>query len=247
MSSAKAFEKGYPINVSPESFMATAEHLLKQRASNRGISEVAVKDANIPMPGAFRRDTLMPILVDYMNFVIHPQSDLKFESAMNDEVTSGVAASMASEQDREPEVTDIESAGNLVSKHLSTTPLFNAASDEGGLGVESQLREYASTPLSVTLLMLDTALESAHTLSQRYQQSSMGITEAEVLDLTPVCDLLASMNVAEHIQAMPEQLQSQLERVLTGSADASPTESLDSVLESSDAPEADTDTPSRSE
>lgn len=216
MAAEKAFERGYPVNVSMDSFLSTAENMLRQRGTDREINEVAVKDANIPMTGAFRRDTLMPVLVDYMNFVIHPQSDLKFESALNDELTAGVAASMASEESREPKAEDVLKADEMVTSHLSSTPLFNTASEQGALGVTSSMRQVASTPLSVTLLMLDTALESAHTLSQRYQQSSLGLAEPDVLDLTPVCELLASMKVGEHMQELPEQLQAQLDRVMNG-------------------------------
>ena len=91
-------ERGYPIHVSPDAFIATAEQMLRIRAANRGIREVAIKDANVPIAGAFRRDTLMPVMVDYMNAVILPHSELKFESAMNDEVTARVAAGIAAEQ-----------------------------------------------------------------------------------------------------------------------------------------------------
>ncbi|ONF42472.1 hypothetical protein BTO32_14760 [Marinobacter lutaoensis] len=223
-------ERGYPIHVSPDAFIATAEQMLRIRAANRGIREVAIKDANVPIAGAFRHDTLMPVMVDYMNAVILPHSELKFESAMNDEVTARVAAGMAAEQRREPEVKDVLAASEMVSEHLTKTPLYNAESEAGGLGVETRLRTYASTPLSVTLLILDTALESAHTLSMRHQQSSLGIAEPDVLDLTPVCELLSALPVAERLVSIPERLQREIDRVLR-SETAEPTENTYDALD----------------
>lgn len=213
-STALPFEKGYPINVSAHNFLNTVESMLVTRASERGIVEVAIQDANVPLTGAMRQDMLLPVLTDYMNFVIHTQADLQFDSAIYDELTAGVAADLATADQREPTVDDVGKADDLVGKILRRTPLINVKDEDAGLLARTRLNDVAGVPLSVTLLMLDTALESAHNLSMQHQQETMGVAESEVLDLTPVCSLLAAMNVSQHLNELPHNVHERLQAIL---------------------------------
>ncbi|OLF81965.1 hypothetical protein AWH63_10525 [Marinobacter sp. C18] len=212
------FAKGYPINVTAHQFLETAETMMVSRAASRGILEVAVEDANVPLAGAMRRDLLLPVLIDYTNYVIHPQADLQYDSALNDELIAGVAADLASKDNREPTIDDVGNADAMAQSVLRRTPLINVRDDHAGIGARTEMNSVAGMPLSVSLLMLDTALESAHNLSLKHQQETLGVAEPEVLDLTPVCQLLASMNVSEHINQIPTNVHERLQAILAGSS-----------------------------
>src|SRR5680860_92061 len=243
-----SFQKGYPINVTAHQFLDTAESMMITRASSRGIMEVAVQDANIPLSGAMRRDILLPVLIDYTNFVIHPQADLQYDSALNDELVAGVASDLATEQDREPTSDDVGEADAMVLAVLRRTPLINVKDNDAGIGVRTQMNDVAGMPLSVSLLMLDTALESAHNLSLKHQQETLGVAEPEVLDLTPVCNLLASMNVSEHINQIPAKVHERLQAILESSTgkieDTDRVDPLyDALNEDTEQPNIDSDSP----
>ena len=229
---ALPFKKGYPISVTAHQFLDTVESMMITRASSRGIMEVAVQDANIPLSGAMRRDILLPALIDYTNFVIHPQADLQFDSALNDELVAGVAADLATEEEREPTPADVISAGSMVNSVLRRTPLINVSDPYAGIGARTEMNSAAGMPLSVSLLMLDTALESAHNLSLKHQQETLGIAEPSVLDLTPVCNVLASMNVSEYINQIPSNVHERLQAILkstTGTVER--TEAVDPIYD----------------
>lgn len=216
------FPKGYPIHLSPETFLETVESMMVTRAADRGILEVAIGDANVPLAGAMRRDILLPVLIDYANFVIQPQADLQFDSALNDELTSRVTEDLEASSEPHNDPTIPEKAREMTKQILGRTPLINVGDPKAGLKTRTALNKVSGIPASVTLLMLDTALESAHNLSMKHQQETSGLSEQEILDLTPVANLLASMNINEMLQSIPANVQKRLDEILGETPEQTP-------------------------
>lgn len=217
------FPKGYPIHLSSDTFLETVEGMMVNRASARGIQEVAIGDANIALAGAMRRDILLPVLIDYANFVIQPQADLQFDSALNDELTAQIEADLEAAGESSESASIPEKAREMVSQVLGRTPLINVDDQSAGLRARTTLNKVSGIPASVTLLMLDTALESAHNLSMKHQQETTGVSEQEVLDLTPVATMLAGMNISETVQNMPASVQKRLDEILGDTPQRTPT------------------------
>lgn len=219
---APAFERGYPLHGSPDHVVGIIESMMLTRAQARGIEFLAIGNANVPVAGAVRRDILLPVLIDYANFVIFPQTELRFDSELNDELTESVASDVAATQDRAVTSKDREAAQEMVDQVLRRTPVINVADEDAGLGVRGHLNRASGTPMSVSLLMLDTALESAHNLSQRHQQDTLGLADESVLDLTPIADLMNAMAVSEAVSGLPQNVQTRLNAILDGTPDRTP-------------------------
>lgn len=206
------FPKGYPHPGTANGMVRLVESMLTERARDLGIQEVALGDANLPLDGAFRRDMLLPVLVDYANQVIFRQSELKFESALTDELSTGIAAEHAASEDREPTEDDLEVADTVIEPILKQSLFSNHEDRQAGLQVRTHATDFATMPVSVSLLIMDTALESAYHLSQSHQQNTLGHTEREVLDLSPTYDFLTQLQV--EVPTVPTALQSRLHDIL---------------------------------
>ncbi len=206
------FPKGYPQPRTADAMVRLVELMLTERARDLGIQEVALGDANLPLDGAFRRDMLLPVLVDYANQVIFRQSELRFDSALTEELSSGIAAEHAASENREPNAEDMKVADTVIEPVLKQSLLSNHEDRQAGLQVQTHATDLATMPISVSLLILDTALESAHHLSQTHQQNTLGHTERTVLDLSPTYDFLAQLDV--EVPKVPTALHQRLQDIL---------------------------------
>lgn len=210
---SRPFPDGFPVSGEPGTLLSLLEDVLRQRAMERGITDVALSDAKVPVTGALDRNTLLPVLVDYANHIIFTQTELTFDSEFMD---SMVMATMSDPESPEASTMDearsraLEAQAHTVSEVQS--PLFyNANSGQAALGYAVRESRTATIPASVSILMMDTALEMAHEASIRGQTSSTGLSSDHTLDLTFVADMLSELNVKDRV-VVPRALHNALEK-----------------------------------
>lgn len=199
--------------------MALVEHILIDRARGQGIVEVALGDAHLPVEGAMRPDMLLPVLVDYANQVILRHTELRFDSALAEELTSSLAVDQALGENRLPLAEDLRDADQQAAPLFEQSLLRNITDENAGLKRRTEAQTAATMPVSVNLLILDTALESSIHLSRTHQQATLGQTEASVLDLTPTYDLLAQLNLP--VPVIPTSLHERLASILAAEDETS--------------------------
>lgn len=217
------FPEGFPDAGYGENLLDLLESVMIQRAMSRGITDVALSDAQIPVDTAMSRDTLLPVLVDYTNHMLFEQSELLFDSQMMD------ALMVAAMNDPEnPAVSSFEQAvadTAAVERHVKSSvqsPLFyNRESPQAALGFEVHMAKVRTIPVSVSLLLMDTALESAHQMSIQEQTATDGLSQSHILDLTYVTNYLGRLDVQNRVIA-PAALHSRLEAM--ANSHAMPTE-----------------------
>ena len=102
----------------------------------------------------------------------------------------------------------IQNLMKQVSERVNRPAIYNQSDGKSLLKSKSELREVAGMPLSVTLLMMDMALETAYQMCQSYQQRLIDDPREDVLDLTPVVELLQRMDAQPRVD-VPENLDNQ--------------------------------------
>lgn len=211
------FEKGFPVADDACQHLDLLESVLTQRAIARGITDVALSDAQISVDAAMSRTTLLPVLVDYANHMIFQQSELSFDSKMMDDL---MVATLNDEQTPKAETGEqaLEQASDI-ERHVKTevqSPLFYNREDANApLGFRVDTAKIATIPVSVSLLLMDTALESAHQMSVQEQTASDGANQSHILDLTYVTDYLSRLDIQDRVIA-PAALHAKLEALAKG-------------------------------
>lgn len=195
-------EFGFPLSLNEfQNPVQVIEDTLLMRACQMGILEIEVFDTDFSAQQGLRADGLMPILVDYMTHVFGTKLQWDFDSSLQDQVMVEVLES----NDNGLQIQDLM---KQVSERVNRPAIYNQSDDKSLLKSKSELREVAGMPLSVTLLMMDMALETAYEMSQSYQQRLIDDPREDVLDLTPVVELLQRMDAQPRVE-VPENLDNQ--------------------------------------
>jgi hypothetical protein len=197
-----ATEFGFPISLNQfKNPMQVIEDTLFMRACQLGILEIEVFDTDFSAQQGLRSDGLMPILVDYVTHVYGTKLQWNFDSSLQDQVMVEILENNQTEL----AIADLMSE---VSARVNRPALFNQSNDKALLNSQTQLREVTGMPFSVTLMMMDMALETAYEMSQSYQQKLVDDPREDVLDLTPVVELLQRMDAQPRVE-IPETLDEQ--------------------------------------
>lgn len=196
-----AFNDGFPNALSSYGTRSiqVVEDALLLRAFDHGIQSVAVYEADLKPQQAFRSFGLMPVLVDYATHVIGRTINWSFDSGLQEKILM----EMLEDSSKTMKLHDMM---DLVRNKLSRPALYNRADPDALLDSRTAFRENAGIPISVTLLMMDLALETSHELSQQYHLNMTGDPQMETLDLTPTCDLLANLDYANPRVEIPRDL-----------------------------------------
>lgn len=203
---ALPFPNGFPNPLLERGKMQIIEDALVLRANEQGISSISVNGASMPVAQGLRAEGLMPILTDYLTHTLYRQMNLTFDTDLMETLVTERLANL--------EDDNVSLAGLLdeVERDIQRPLFYNAEHDDALLGVRTQVSTLATTPASVSVLLMDAAIESAHTLSQRHQLSMHGDVYAEELDLTPVVESLTMQNVNPRV-VVPENLHARLRRL----------------------------------
>jgi hypothetical protein len=195
-------EFGFPVSVNQFKHpMQVIEDTLFMRACQLGILDIEVFDTDFSAQQGLRSDGLLPILVDYVTHVFGTKLQWDFDSSLQDQVMVEILENNNSE-------LAIADLMREVSTRVNRPALYNQSNDKAVLNSQTQLREVTGMPLSVTLMMMDMALETAYEMSQSYQQKLVDDPREDVLDLTPVVELLQRMDAQPRIE-VPETLDHQ--------------------------------------
>lgn len=183
------FPNGFPNPLLERGRMQIIEDALILRATEQGIASVSVNGASMDITQGLRADALMPILTDYLTHTLYRQMNLLFDTDLME--------TLVTERLETLDNTSVSLSGllNTLERDIQRPLFYNAAAEGTLLGVKTQVSTLATTPASLSLLLMDTAIESAHTLSQRHQLNLYGESSAEDLDLTPVVESLELQNV----------------------------------------------------
>lgn len=223
-----AFNDGFPNALSSYGARSiqVVEDALLLRAFDHGIQSVAVYEADLTPQQAFRSYGLMPVLVDYATHVIGRTMNWSFDSGLQERLLM----EMLEDSSKSMKLHDMM---DLVRNKLSRPALYNRADPDALLDSRTSFRENAGIPISVTLLMMDLALETSHEISQQYHMNMTGDPQAETLDLTPTCDLLANLDYANPRVEIPRDLRLRADAVKSAPTIA---ETLNEQLNASDEP-----------
>lgn len=195
-------EFGFPLSLNKfQNPVQVIEDTLLMRACQLGILEIEVFDTDFSAQQGLRADGLMPILVDYVTHVFGTKLQWDFDSSLQDQVMVEILESNESG-------LAINELMKQVSERVNRPAIYNQSDEKSLLKSKSELREAAGMPLSVTLLMMDMALETAYEMSQSYQQRLIDDPREDVLDLTPVVELLQRMDAQPRVE-VPENLDNQ--------------------------------------
>lgn len=213
------FSEGFPNPLAKPGQMRIIEDTLILRAHAQGISSVSVSGSSMPVTQAFRSDALLPILTDYLTHTLYRQMNLMFDSELMESlVMDRVDSTEFSGEDFIKEMNSLE-------RDIQRPLLFNESSEDATLGYRTRVSTLATVPASTTLLLMDAAIESAHTLSQNEQLNLHGEPLPDELDLTPVVQSLGAQNVEgriiipENLHARVRKLVSKLEQDIQASQD----------------------------
>jgi hypothetical protein len=195
------FKDGFPNSL--ESYgdraIEVVEDTLLMRAFNHGIQSVSIFEADLTPQQAFRSFGMMPILVDYATHVLGRSLNWSFNSGLQEKVLMDILENSSKS-------IQMHDMMDLVNNKLSRPALYNRADPDALLDSRTAFRDKASIPVSVTILMMDMALETSHEISQQYHMNMTGDPQMETLDLTPVCDLLAKLDYANPRVEVPKDL-----------------------------------------
>lgn len=192
---AARFPDGFPLTIGDqENPIQIIEDTLFIRACDHGIQSVDLFDANLPARDAFKSAAFLPILGDYANHMIGRTLQLRFNTGYHESIMLEIL-----EQSGGDQVT-LREAMNAAALRANRPALYNQANPKALLDSSLQVRHQAGTPLSVTLLMMDLALEASREYSLKYQVSIYGEEMPETLDLTPVVNVLQQVNAQPRIQ-----------------------------------------------
>lgn len=195
------FENGFPNALAEHGLKSVqvVEDALLLRAFDQGIQSVAVYEADLTPQQAFRSHRLIPILVDYATHVIGRTLNWSFDSGLQERILMEMLEDSG-------QTLKLHDMMDMVRNKLSRPALYNQADPDALLDSRTMFRENAGIPVSVSLLMLDLALETTHEISQQYHMNLTGDPQVETLDLTPTCDLLANLNYANPRVEIPKDL-----------------------------------------
>lgn len=197
-------EFGFPISLNRfHNPMQVVEDTLFMRACQLGILDIEVFDTDFSVQQGLRADGLMPILVDYVAHVFGTKLQWNFESSLQDQIMVEILES----KEGDLAISDLMQE---VSARVNRPALYNRSDSKAILNSKSELREVTGMPFSVTLMMMDMALETAYEMSQSYQQTLINDPREDVLDLTPVVQLLQRMNAQPRVE-IPETLNNRVE------------------------------------
>ena len=223
-----AFKDGFPnalADYGPRSIEVLEDALLL-RALDQGIQSVSIYEADLTPQQAFRSYGLMPVLVDYATHVIGRTINWSFDSDLQERLL----LEMMENSSKQIKLHDMM---DLVKTKLSRPALYNRADPDALLDSRTAFRENAGIPISVTLLMMDLALETSQEISQQYHMNMTGDPQAETLDLTPTCDFLAGLDYANPRVEIPRDLRLRADAVRSA---PTITETLSDQLNAGDEP-----------
>lgn len=199
----ESFPTGFPLSLTRyQNPMQVVEDTLFMRACQLGILEIEVFDSDFSAQQGLRANTLMPVLVDYVTHVFGMKLQWEFQSAMQDQVMMEILE----QNDQSQSIAELM---KTVSERVNRPALYNKAHQGTLLNARTELREASGIPLSVTLMMMDMALETAHEMSMAYQQELIDDPRDEVLDLTPVIRLLQNIDAQPRVY-VPETIENDL-------------------------------------
>ncbi|KXS55574.1 MAG: hypothetical protein AWU57_23 [Marinobacter sp. T13-3] len=201
------FPEGFPNPLAKPGQMAIIEDALILRAHAQGITEVEVKGVSVPALQAFRCNGLLPILTDYLTHSLYRQMNLMFDTELMETLMTERLESM------DMSAGDFISQMNQLEKDIQRPLFFNEKDDNSMLGARTSVSTLATVPASVTVLLMDAAIESAHTLSQNEQLNFHGDPSPHILDLTPVVQSLEAQNVNPRV-VVPENLHARVKRLV---------------------------------
>jgi len=201
------FPEGFPNPLAKPGQMQIIEDALILRAHAHGITEVSVNGASVPTLQAFRCNGLLPILTDYLTHSLYRQMNLMFDTELMESLMTERLETMDISGD------NFISQMNQLEKEIQRPLFYNEADDDALLGARTSVSPLATIPASVTLLLMDAAIESAHTLSQNEQLNFHGEPIPDELDLTPVVQSLEAQNVNPRV-VVPENLHARVQRLV---------------------------------
>src|SRR5690554_4440850 len=189
------FPDGFPLTIgNTENPTQIIEDTLFIRACDQGILSVDLFDANLPARDAFKCSGLLPILGDYANHVIGRSLQFRFKTGYHESVMMDILEMSGNDQ------LTLTEAMKAAALRANRPAFYNKADTHALLDSRLQVRETSGIPLSVSLLMMDLALEASRELSLHYQVSIHGEEMPETLDLTPTVNLLQNVNAQPRIQ-----------------------------------------------
>jgi hypothetical protein len=192
-----AFPNGFPLTIDGESNPTkTIEDALYIRACDHGILTVDLFDASLSARDAFRCTGLLPVLADYANHIIGRTLYMDFETEYQQSLINEVF-------EHQPEGVRINEISDAVKARSNRPALYNKANPYALLESAVAVREEGGTPLSVSLLMMDLALEAAIRESHVYQRQTLGDIIEDTLILTPVVHTLQRINAQPRIDIPP--------------------------------------------
>lgn len=195
------FAEGFPTPQGGSGALARmVETVAGIRAYQRGIRYLEAQDAMLSVEQGFRCDGLMPVVTDYMTHVLAPTVEWRFRSGMEEELVKRYVESMDSEAP-----WGIQQLSEAVRDQVNRPALVNIEADGALMDARTTVRDEMGTPFSVTLLMLDMAVENMHEFSKAYQRQLFGEELNESLDLTPTFEMLTSME-AHPRAALPQNV-----------------------------------------
>ena len=187
-----AFPEGFPLPFCEQDDaqpMAFFEGVMTLNAASKGVRYVDLFDATTSMRDGMRSDVFMPILVDYMTLVISPSLQLKYQTAFEENMMMSMLEKYSTEQ-------PLNEFLLKVSSKVNRPAIYNRSDNGSILGAKADFRKTSGTPSSVTLLMMDMALDDAIKLSIEHADDA----ELDTLDLTPTVDLLSKMDVSPCVE-----------------------------------------------
>lgn len=200
------FPDGFPNPLLNPGQMQIIEDALILRANEQGITNICVNGATMPINQGLRADGLMPILTDYLTHTLYRQMNLMFDTDLMETLV------VERLENLDPETMSLNGLLDTLERDIQRPLFYNAPASESLLGFKTQVSTLATIPASVTLLLMDAAIESAHSLSQTHQLNLHGEPTIGDLDLTPVVESLAAQNVNPRV-AVPQNLHARLREI----------------------------------
>lgn len=202
------FPNGFPNPLLERGKVQILEDALILRAHEQGIMSVSVNGASVPATQGLRANSMLPILTDHLTHTIYRQMNLMFDTDLMETL---VVERLGEAENTNVSLTELM---DDLERDVQRPLFYNAPSEDGLLGYRTKVSTLATIPTSVTVLLMDAAIESAHTLSQRHQLNLYGESHPDDLDLTPVVESLELQNVNPRV-VVPENLNARLQTIIT--------------------------------
>ena len=215
------FAQGFPTPDTAEQGTRLIGSVAAMRAYERGILYVEIEDATLGVETAFSGDGILPVVSDYVTHILTPAIEWRFKSGLETQLVNQYISAM--DPDQPWRIQDLAEA---VRDQVNRPALVNVASEGGIMDVTTQLRDAPGIPVSVSLLMMDMAIENMQVLSMQYQQQLMGDALMDTLDITPTVNALADMEAHPRAE-MPNDVRQRALARLTTAAGSKPQQSQD--------------------